>query len=129
MEANNIAAMRDALEKCANMGEQIDCQLGSSDETVYAFRHERCLAHNISECARAALAAPARNCDRFGDELDAQLAFLNEEWLIGVDRKTMLARDQFENWTCHMRSCYARWLMAPAAKKQKGEQNEEQSRN
>lgn len=57
-EVNN-AKMREALEKCANWGEQIDCQLGSSDETVYAFRHERCLAHNISECARAALAAPA----------------------------------------------------------------------
>lgn len=45
------------------MGEQIDYQLGSSDETVYAFREERCLGHNISECARAALAAPPRVCD------------------------------------------------------------------
>ena len=61
----NMAKAREALEKCANMGEQIDCQLGSSDETVYAFRHERCLAHNISECARAALSAPARNCDSY----------------------------------------------------------------
>jgi len=61
--ANNNAKLREALEKCANMGEQIDFQLGSSDETVYTFRDERCLAHNISECARAALAAPPRNCD------------------------------------------------------------------
>lgn len=61
MEANN--KLREALEKCANMAEQIDCQLGSSDETVYAFRYERCLAHNISECARAALSEPIRNCD------------------------------------------------------------------
>ena len=59
----NAAAMREALEKIANMGEEIDYQLGSSDETVYAFRHERSLAYNISECARTALSAPPRNCD------------------------------------------------------------------
>lgn len=59
----NAAKMREALERIASMGEQIDHQLGSSEETVYAFRHERCLAHNISECARSVLAAPPRNCD------------------------------------------------------------------
>ena len=59
----NAAAMRKALEICAKMGEQIDYQLGSSDESVYAFRQERCLGHNISECARSALSAPPRNCD------------------------------------------------------------------
>ena len=59
----NASAMREALEKIANMGEEIDYQLGSSDETVYAFRHERSLAYNISECARTALSAPPRNCD------------------------------------------------------------------
>ena len=60
---DNAAEMREALEKIASMGEQIDYQLGRSEETVYALRHERCLAHNISECARAALSAPQRNCD------------------------------------------------------------------
>ena len=59
----NAAKIREALERCASMGEQIDNQLGSSEDTVYAFRGERCLAHNISECARAALSAPPRNCD------------------------------------------------------------------
>ncbi len=59
----NAANMRKALEQISSMGEQIDYQLGSSEETVYAFRNERCLAHNISECARAALSAPPRNCD------------------------------------------------------------------
>lgn len=68
MEANNMKAMREALENCANMGEQIDYQLGSSDETVYAFRDERCLGHNISECARAALAKPPRACDVMSQE-------------------------------------------------------------
>ena len=61
----NSAKMREALENIANMGEEIDHQLGSSDETVYAFRHERSLAYNISECARTALSAPPRNCDRY----------------------------------------------------------------
>lgn len=61
----NAAEMREALEKIANMGEQIDYQLGSSDETVFAFRNERSLAHIISECARTALSAPPRNCDKY----------------------------------------------------------------
>ena len=62
-QVGNAAKMREALEKIASMGEQIDYQLGNSEETVYAFRHERCIAHNISECAREAISAPARNCD------------------------------------------------------------------
>ena len=38
MQVGNAAKMREALEKIASMGEQIDYQLGSSEETVYAFR-------------------------------------------------------------------------------------------
>ena len=60
-----VAEMREALENIANIGEQIDYQLGSSDETVFAFRNERSLAHIISECARTALSAPPRNCDKY----------------------------------------------------------------
>lgn len=73
----DMAKLREALEKCAKMGEQIDCQLGSSDATVYAFRDERCLAHNISECARAALAEPPRNCDVLTPEVLLN-EFINE---------------------------------------------------
>lgn len=65
----------------------------------------------------AALSAPPRNCDRFADELDAQLAFLNEVWLISVDRETMLERDKYENWTDAMRTRYGRWLLAPVTEK------------
>lgn len=64
LKRGNDAKMREALQRIANMGEQIDYRLGSSEETVYALRDERCLAHNISECARAALTEPPRNCDR-----------------------------------------------------------------
>lgn len=69
---------------------------------------------------RAALAVPSRNCDRFVNELDAQLAFLNEVWLISVDKETMLEQDKYENWTDEMRKRYSRWLLAPATE-QKGE--------
>ena len=69
----------------------------------------------------AALAAPARNCDRFTDELDAQLAFLNEVWLISIDRETMTEQDAYENWTDEMRARYGRWLLASATE-QKGNQ-------
>ena len=73
----NAAEMREALENISNMGEQIDYQLGSSDETVYAFRHERSLAHGISECARTALTAPPGNCDKYKTAEEAYRAFLN----------------------------------------------------
>lgn len=77
--SNNAAKMREALEKIASMGEQIDNQLGSTEETVYALRHERCLAHNISECACAALDAPPRNCDRFNTPDEALCAHCEEK--------------------------------------------------
>ena len=101
LEANNTKAMRDALEYAREV-----LALNGYVEPVV-----RC---------DAALSKPPRNCDRFDDELDAQLAFLNEVWLISVDRDSMLERDKFENWTDEMRKRYGRWLMAKAAE-QKGE--------
>lgn len=71
--------------------------------------------------AKRALSKPPRNCDRFTDELDAQLAFLNEVWLISIDRETMTEQDAYENWTDEMRARYGRWLLAPATE-QKGNQ-------
>ena len=65
----------------------------------------------------AALAAPPRNCDRFADETDAQIAFLNEVCFIGV---TTLKDDPFDGWTNLMKERYAKWLLAPATKKEGG---------
>ena len=96
MANGSIAAMREALE-------YVKDRMDGWWEYV-----------EVSEKVESALSKPPRNCDRFDDELDAQLAFLNEEWLISVDRATMLERDKFENWTDEMRSAYARWLMAKA---------------
>lgn len=74
----------------------------------------------IIAMVQSALSAPQRNCDRFVDELDAQLAFLNEVWLISVDRETMLERDKFENWTDEMKTRYSRWLFATVERKGEG---------
>lgn len=97
--AGNAAALRKAVDwPCERMADM--------DATFDPFE---------VECLCAAHSAPARNCDRFADETDAQLAFLNEVWLISVDRESMLERDRYENWTDEMRARYGQWLLAPAA--------------
>lgn len=73
----NAAKLREALKKCLELGERIDSCLAGSEETVWAFRAERSMAHNIAEFARAALAAPARNCDCFVTSVDA-IAYFNK---------------------------------------------------
>ena len=67
--------------------------------------------------AKAALAVPARNCDRFTNETDAQIAFLNEVCLIGV---TSLKDDPFDGWAKQMKERYVQWLLAPATAKEGG---------
>ena len=113
----DAAKLREALEKCANWGEQIDCQLGSSDETVYAFRHERCLAHNISECARAALSAPTRNCDRFATVDEARKAHgaICEKY--GKCHNGCPLNNE-EHYSAF--DCFEAWLFAPATEKEGG---------
>lgn len=73
-----------------------------------------------ARCERAVSNKSPRNCDRFADETDAQLAFLNEVWLISVDRESMLERDRYENWTDEMRARYGQWLLAPAQAQEGG---------
>lgn len=115
-ETDNSAAMREALENaysllCEGIATEVD------DELEHPFHLE--LAREV---IKSALSIPARNCDRFADETDAQIAFLNDVWLISVDRETMLERDQYENWSDEMRTRYGRWLLAPAAER-KGERD------
>lgn len=102
----NAAAMREALVSVRNW-----CinKLGGASIQVRV--------EGLLSIVEDALSEPARNCDRFSDELDAQLAFLNEVWLISVDRETMLARDKYENWSDEMRTMYGKWLFAPAAER------------
>ena len=103
----NAAAMREALRTCRNIAAWIRSGNASVEAGVERIQTE----------IDKALAAPPRNCDRFADETDAQIAFLNEVWLISVTKETALERDRFENWTDEMRSRYAKWLFAPAAEK------------
>ena len=100
-ERGNTAKLREALI-------EIERKVNSLDENCAVDPVE------IRDIARAALAEPPRNCDRFADELDAQLAFLNEVWLISINRETMTEQDAYEKWTDEMRTGYGRWLLAPA---------------
>lgn len=91
---------------------------------------ESCPSDRCSQCIGAsdladdvydALHSKVFNCDRFNDALDAQIEFLNEVWLISVDRESMLERDKFENWTPEMKSRYAEWLMEMKDAKEGGD--------
>lgn len=106
----NAAAIREALEKIAHYAEDM-CRM----DDPYSADWRIC-----ADIARKALSLPPRNCDRFADELDTQLAFLNEVWLISIDRETMTEQDEYDNWTDEMRKRYGIWLLAPAAER-KGE--------
>ena len=128
---SNTVSMRTALQsvnRTMDIEVRINCtekgelgKFGNSQSELC----KRCRARNC-ECwqmtlkreVESALAAPARNCDRFADELDAQLAFLNDVWLISVDKNTMIEKDKFENWTEQMKTRYGRWLLAPAEGKE-----------
>ena len=107
-QVGNAEKMRDALEKIASMGEQIEHQLGSSEETVYAFRYERCLAHNISECARDALSATPRNCDLFATPKEAGEAFISQACENPCGNCTV--SDEYHNPLIH--ECGIEWLFA-----------------
>lgn len=110
-ESGNAAEMREALEAALRF-------IGNLEIEPYSPLDEA--ASELRQRIMDAIYATARNCDRFADETDAQIAFLNEAWLISVDRKTMLVRDKYENWSDEMRAKYGRWLLAPAAER-KGE--------
>ena len=73
MEANNIKAMRDALsDACYAMFNFLKTQSGGYEEMA-----------NALDKAKAALAAPPRNCDRFKTKEEAAIAFAKEkkQWI------------------------------------------------
>ena len=108
----NAAALLEALEGIADDCRVLDRKDMWEEEGECYYDALR----DIREKVSAAIAAPARNCDRFQTELDAQHAFLNDVWLISVEKETMQKTDKFENWTEQMKTCYGRWLLAPAKK-------------
>lgn len=85
----NAAAQREALEWAAQFVELgVDDDLGADGQNLTT----------AAEMARAALAAPARNCDRFQTEEEAYAAFMG----------------LFDHFKGERHYQYCRWLFAPA---------------
>ena len=85
-------------------------------------RCKECLgASDLADDVYDAIHSPVRNCDRFSDETEAQVAFLNEVWLISV---TDLKDDPFDEWTPEMKARYAKWLMELKDAKEGGDKCE-----
>lgn len=88
-------------------------------------RCKECLgASDLADDVYDALHSKARNCDRVSNFVDAQIAFLNEVWLISVDRESMEECDKFENWTPEMKERFALWLMEVKDAKEGGDKCE-----
>lgn len=112
-ELANVAQMRDMLSKCEKYLSAV-----VRDNLIYENEVDGLNTSDLADDVWDAIHIPKiRNCDRFTDELDAQIAFLNEVWLISVTKETMLERDRFENWTEEMKERYGRWLMETAKEK------------
>ena len=50
--------IRNALEKCMELGKMIDESLGNDESTVWNCRYERSYANSIVEIAKEALSEP-----------------------------------------------------------------------
>ena len=109
-DIGNAAAMREALDDVMHLLPHMLQYMRVHWEDANAGGYYK----KIESGVKAALSAPPRNCDRFANEIDAQIAFLNEVWLISVTRQSILERDKFENWTDEMKTRYAAWLTATA---------------
>ena len=99
MEANNINAMREALEKCTN-------ELCEHCKKAYElkFRAQVCCESwcDTVRIAKAALAAPPRNCDRFATWEEAMQSF----------RRLALHEKPLALWLGSEIEGFARWLFA-----------------
>ena len=85
-------------------------------------RCSQCIgASDLADDVYDALHSKVLNCDRFNDETEAMVAFLNEVWLISV---TNLKHDPFDEWTPEMKARYAKWLMEPKDAKEGGDKCE-----
>ena len=102
-----VAREREAVTDCnhpgnaAAMREALDAALPIMRNCVFTHYNTTEVDAVVAKM-EAALSAPARNCDRFTYEVDAQSAFLNEMLLIPA------------------KSEYVRWLFSPATER-KGE--------
>lgn len=106
MEANNMKAMREALENIVGYAET--ARFHTEDVHILSFLGE------IEGWARSALAAPPRNCDRFKTKEEAEIEFMMSDELPRNNGDT-----EMRAWMCR----FIDWLLAPAAQL-KGENDE-----
>lgn len=97
MEANNMAAMREALELFAHMNDD-------------GFYDKSPVVRSIVNKSRAALAAPPRNCDRFGGDYK----MLHTAWF------DWTGSPSGQNPDGTVKLTFAEWLLAPATEQKGG---------
>ena len=116
-EIANVAELRKALEIVRD-AHYVETDNNGDSYEGFCVEADDGTGRPIICVVESALGNPYRNCDRFVDELDAQIAFLNEVWLISVSKENMIEKDRFENWTEQMKERYGRWLMEHVKEKE-----------
>lgn len=109
-ELANVAQMRDVLSKCEKYLSAV-----IRDNLICENEVDGLNTSDLADDAWDAIhKSEIRNCDRFVDELDAQIAFLNKVGQLSLSRETITGTEMFENWTERMKERYGRWLMETA---------------
>lgn len=114
-EHGNNAAMREALEQIRN---DLWDLMGTSSESARSN-----MACDMSRKIRAAIAAPARNCDVFESEAERQAAFIdwyNETWDLKGSKDAIDYCDLKHDVDGIMHD-YIEWLFKPAKPETKGD--------
>lgn len=105
---NNSAALREALESCLNFIVRIDRAFNP---------YMQGLLEDAVAKAKAALAEPARNCDRFDEYHDAVDAWHREERCLGHHQDGgTCEKDPLASTLAPV--CFARWFLSKAEGKE-----------
>ena len=110
MEANNVKDMREALEYLLKERDIVDfCHNNLGSKTGEDWDKVYKVLRKIIEKAMRALAAPARNCDRFDDLKSAQRHYIEHGCQKGLG---MLVDGEIRK--APWKSQFEKWLFAPA---------------
>jgi hypothetical protein len=114
-----MSSIRNALEKCMELGKKIDESLGNDESTVWNCRYERSFANSIVEIAKSALAKPPLNCEVFTSESEMKSAFIdyyNEVWSLKGTSDEIDYCDLKHNIDGILHD-YIEWLLSPMKSK------------